>query len=87
MNEWIEKFLVYHSQMNTNSIHTQDAYRRDLINFQNYLNEQNVNFDDVDRQLIINYVSHLRLDEKLKTSSIARKVSSLRCFYRYLAQY
>ena len=87
MNEWIEKFLVYHSQMNTNSIHTQDAYRRDLINFQNYLNEQNVNFNDVDRQLIINYVSHLRLDEKLKTSSIARKVSSLRCFYRYLAQY
>ena len=87
MNEWIEKFLVYHSQMNTNSIHTQDAYRRDLINFLNYLNEQNVNFDDVDRQLIINYVSHLRLDEKLKTSSIARKVSSLRCFYRYLAQY
>ena len=87
MDEWIEKFLVYHSQMNTNSIHTQDAYRRDLINFKNYLNTQCVKFDDVDRQLIMNYISYLRLDENLKNSSIARRLSTLRCFYRYLAQF
>ena len=83
----IEKFLSYNSQMNTDSIHTEDAYRRDLMHFKNYLDRECVKFDEVERKIIINYISHLRVDCKLKNSSIARKISSLRCFYRYLAQY
>ena len=87
MDELIEKFIEYHSQMNTNSEHSKDAYRRDLFHFKDFLCEQNINYDEVDRQLILNYISYMRLIHNLKNSSISRKLSSLRCFYRYLAQY
>lgn len=87
MNEWIEKFIAYQSQINTNSIHSQDAYRRDLHSFQDFIQSEQIEFDKVDRQLILNYISYLRLNRKLKKSSVARQMSTIRCFYRYLAEY
>ncbi|MGN1344917.1 MAG: tyrosine-type recombinase/integrase, partial [Traorella sp.] len=87
MNEWIEKFLSYHSQMNTNSDHTYDAYSRDLHHFQTFLEREQIAFDQVDRQVVLNYISYLRLECNLKGSSVSRKISVLRCFYRYLAQF
>ena len=36
MNEWIEKFIEYNSQINTHSEHTRDAYLRDLNRFRDY---------------------------------------------------
>ena len=87
MNEWIDKFLKYHSQINSNSEHTKDAYLRDLKHFQEYLNREQIEFDQVDRAIVLNYISYLRLECDLKGSSISRKISVLRCFYRYLAQF
>lgn len=87
MNEWIEKFIEYISQINTNSIHTKDAYQRDLIKFRDYLEKECILFDEVDREIILNYISYLRLECNLKNASVARKISSVRSFYRYLGEF
>ena len=87
MNEWIEKFIEYNSQINSNSEHTKDAYKRDLLMFKEYLDREGIVFDDVDREIILNYISYLRLECFLKNSSVARRISSVRSFYRYLGEF
>lgn len=87
MNEIIDKFLRYISHINTDSEHTFDAYKRDLIKFQKFLEVEGIDYQDVDRNIIINYISYLRLDCNLKNASISRMISSLRSFYKYINQY
>lgn len=87
MNEWIDKFIHYNSQLNTNSEHTKDAYVRDLKKFQEFLEKEGIQFDEVDRQLILNYISYMRLECHLKHATVARRISSLRSFYRYLSEF
>ena len=87
MNNWIEKFIEYNSQINTNSDHTKDAYKRDLYKFKDYLEQEGILFDDVDREIILTYISYLRLECHLKNASVARRISSVRSFYRYLGEF
>ena len=92
MNKYLEDFLRYEQSMNTGSVHTQDAYRRDISTFLAFIQESGIeHLDDVDRVVIMNYVNHLqtaRSDAKvLGSSTIARKLSSVRSFYRYLNEY
>ena len=92
MNKYLEDFLRYEQSSNTGSIHTQDAYRRDISTFIQFIQESGIeHLDDVDRIVIMNYVTYLqtnRPDAKaLGSSSVARKLSSVRSFYRYLNEY
>lgn len=88
MNEQIERFLNYIAQTNTNSEHTQDAYRRDLIKFVEFLNREGLDsFEMVDRSIVLNYISYLRKECMLKNNSVLRRVSTLRSFYTYLNEY
>lgn len=92
MDELVERFLSYIDHINTGSKHTIDAYHRDIYEFVEYLKAENVeDFEDVDRILVMNYVASLRnrngIDGSMKNSSVARKLSSLRSFYRYLNEY
>ena len=69
MNNWIEKFIEYNSQINTNSDHTKDAYKRDLYKFRDYLEQEGIQFNDVDREIILNYISVFRSTISITTSS------------------
>ncbi|MEF9920107.1 MAG: tyrosine recombinase [Erysipelotrichaceae bacterium] len=92
MEEYLERFLNYHQQINTGSLHTLDAYRRDINLFIGFVREQGIDcFEDVDRIVVMNYIAMLRSRNgtfgDMKNSSIARKLSSLRTFYRYLNEF
>ncbi|MEG0290775.1 MAG: tyrosine recombinase XerC [Erysipelotrichaceae bacterium] len=92
MEEYLERFLKYHQQINTGSPHTLDAYRRDITMFIAFVRGQGIDsFDDVDRIVVMNYIAMLRssggVHGDMKNSSIARRLSSLRTFYRYLNEY
>lgn len=87
MNEWVDKFIQYNAQINTNSEHTKDAYQRDLKDFQDYLEREQIKFDEVDRETILNYIAYLRIECNLKQSSVSRRISTVRSFYRYLGEY
>ena len=71
---WMEKGL---------SDNTQESYRRDLMQFAVWLNQQNVKLIEVDAFLVQSYLD-IRLQQKLSSRSSARFLSCLRGFYRYL---
>lgn len=89
MQEMIKRFLAYIDQINSGSINTSQAYERDLTAFIDFLTQEGIDkFEDVDRIIVMNYVSSLRDSATiLKNASIARKLSSLRSFYKYLNEY
>ncbi|MEG0468599.1 tyrosine recombinase XerC [Amedibacillus sp. YH-ame10] len=92
MEELLTRFLNYISQINSGSAHTKDAYQRDIQEFIDFIKEEGIDdFDSVDRTVVMNFISELRsrtgMVKELKNSTIARKLSSLRSFYRYLNEY
>ena len=62
------------------SLHTIEAYRKDILDFIHFLNQEAIlELKDVDYIIIRNYLGKL-YDDELKSSTIARKLSSLRSF-------
>jgi len=85
----VDGFLEYETAVNTGSANTAAAYRRDLQGFIEYLDQQGVeSFDGVDRILVMGYINQLRTDPRfvppLSSRTIARHLSAVRSFYRYL---
>ena len=91
MEEYLERFLNYTAQRNTGSKHTLDAYRRDLEQFFLFLKREGVqSLEEVDRIVLMNYIASISEDDKgnqRRASTISRKISSIRSFYRYLNEY
>ena len=87
---FIHQFIHYLSVEKNASPHTCRCYQRDLEEFEDYLKNSGmtltssgeVEMGKVDRIAIRKYLSILH--RKNKKSSIARKISTLRSFFRYL---
>lgn len=92
METYLQSFLDYTYQKNSGSKHSVDAYQRDIEAFLKFLNEEGItSLEDVDRFCVNNYVANLH-DQKgmyntLKASSISRKLSSLRSYFKYLNEF
>ncbi len=86
----IHQFIHYLLMEKNASPHTCRCYRRDLEDFADFLKGwvlntgRKVAIEEADRINIRKYVSFLY--KKNKRSSIARKISSLRSFYKYLVR-
>ena len=92
MEELLARFLQYMDSLNSGSVHTRDAYQRDIREFISFLQAEGVEeLQDADRILVMNYIASLReksgVSVEMKNSTISRKLSSLRSFYRYLNEY
>jgi len=91
-NDFIRQFIHYLSAEKNASPHTCRCYQRDLKEFENFLKSLGADFfalgkpelEKVDRIVIRKYLSVLH--RKNKKSSIARKISTLRSFFRYLVR-
>lgn len=78
-----DKFLEYLAKELNYSNYTITNYARDLDNFAEYLNQNNLDFLTLDRTSLRSYLKYL--DERhLKNSTISRHLSSLRSFYNFL---
>ncbi|MGN0992716.1 MAG: site-specific tyrosine recombinase/integron integrase [Bacilli bacterium] len=85
MTEYIDKYLEYLLYQKNYSENTITSYEEDLEFFKKYLEENKINFLKVDYAIIrkfYNYMDNLGFSK----STISRKVSSLRSFYKYLAR-
>jgi integrase/recombinase XerC len=87
---FIQRFIHYLSLEKNASPHTCRCYRKDLEGFEDFLKSSGiylsptggVEIEKVDRIAIRKYLSFLH--RRNKKSSIARKISTLRSFFRYL---
>ena len=77
----LDAFMVHLKTEQGASVHTIEAYNRDILSYLIFLEEEakttleTVDFED--------YLVHLRIKGK-KTRSIARAVSAIRSFYKFL---
>ena len=84
MEELAQRFTTYLAGERNASPHTVNNYATDLQPFLDFLADQGVeNLDQVDKQLIRTYLARL-LGFGYVKASIARKLSVLRSFYRFL---
>jgi integrase/recombinase XerC len=85
MKRAIQKYLEYLRSVRNSSPHTVLNYGKDLEQFAGYLSPPDVATPavaDVTHQVIREYVGHLH-SQKLEKSSIARKLASLRSFFKF----
>jgi len=82
----IDQFVDYMALERGASPHTCRAYRNDLMLFATFLDERNLspNVENVDYLTIRLYLGHLYQTQKIRRSSIGRKLATLRSFFRYL---
>ena len=85
MDKDIELFFDYLLYQKNYSLHTIKSYKEDISMFKEYLDKENISYLDIDYQLIRAYMQELD-KKKLSSSSIGRKLSGLRSFYKYLAR-
>lgn len=91
MDKYLEDFLVYISSVNSGSENTMDNYQRDIRKFMDFLASEGVSdLRQADRYVVMGYVNKLRTQtingKQLSSRSVARNISSLRSFYRYLSE-
>jgi len=87
VSRFIDNFINYLHYEKNYSAHTLSGYARDIIQFESYIKEntENTLFDPklVDSDQIRNWIVFL-LDAGLSPSSVNRKLSSLKSFFKYL---
>jgi len=83
MNKVILEFNDYLKYQKNYSDYTINNYIRDINEYNEFLKLNEFKYDDVNYEKCIKYLNFLN-DKKLSKSSISRKLSSLRTFYKYL---
>lgn len=87
MHQEIDRFTDYIRAVKNSSEHTILAYASDISQFVAFLEEQELSTDprDIDSRIVRMYLARLQRNKLVKTS-MARKLASLRAFFKYLAR-
>lgn len=81
----LQDFLSYLSVEKNDSLYTIDNYELDIIEFLKYCDDNKISFKKISYKEARSYISYLYEEKKDKSSTISRKISALRSFYRYLS--
>ena len=97
---YVDKFLYYEEVILGKSFNTIRGYRRDLLQFMEYLEEYEEihNFEEIEMMTFRSFIAYLNSPKRLESSnkkaklkpvskrSINRKISALRTFFKYLQE-
>jgi len=84
MQEVFNKYVNYLEAEKNASRYTVRNYTTDLLGFFNFLKTKGISsLQEVDKHVLRDYLSYL-MEEGIVKASIARKLSAIRSFYRYL---
>lgn len=78
-----EDFLDYLTHQKRYATHTVTSYRNDLRAFESFINDAELRWEEVNHHLIRAWVLEM-MEGGMARSSIRRRVSALRSFYKYL---
>ena len=86
MELWTDSFLKYLAAERNYSSATIRSYAKDLSMFQEFLEEQNPNasWTAVEAEDVREWVIYLMDEQKMAASSVNRRLSAMRSFYKYL---
>ena len=82
-DHYLHEFLAHLAVERNLSPRTIESYRRDLVQFTSWLDEQRIGLGEVERATLRNYLGSRR-DQGLSPRSAARALSALRGFFRFL---
>ena len=82
MEKQIKLFLDFLENDKKLSANTLQSYRRDIVQFQEYLDNKRLVYSKIGQQEIKDYIEYLKEIGK-KTSTISRNLASIRSFYQY----
>ena len=85
MEKKIKLFLEFLQKDKKLWDNTLQSYKRDITQYESYINEENLQYLKVTKEDIKNYLENLKNIGK-KTSTISRNLPSLRSFYQYLVR-
>ncbi len=83
MEKQIKLFLEFLKDDKRLSENTLQSYKRDINQFKDYLDKNNMTYSGISKDDIKNYLAHLQ-DLNKKTSTISRNLASVRSFYQFL---
>lgn len=84
MEELIESYILYLKNTKGLSYNTLEAYKRDILQFNKYLDVNgSIQLLEANKTHIITYLMYLQKNNRAATT-INRTLSSLRCFFQYL---
>jgi integrase/recombinase XerD len=84
MEEKIQEFLKFITVEKGYSQNTLAAYRNDLSQFAAYLGKHQLSWDQVDRDIIMDYIMLMKAEQEYASSTVARKVAAIKSFFHYL---
>lgn len=84
MDDIVDDFSIYISSEKGLSIHSVDAYRRDIMHFVEFLAKSGVhNITDVKQEHIVSHLGHLK-NQDYASSSISRALIAIKVLFRFL---
>ena len=84
-NKYLVNYLDYLKYQKNYSDYTVLSYGNDIEEFFGYINREGLNFKDIEYSDLRFYLMYLKEEKDDNNSSIDRKLSALRGFYKYLA--
>ena len=85
MNEQIKLFLNFLQNDKKLSDNTLQSYRRDITQFESYVEENQIDYTKVSEKEVKDYLEYLQEIGK-KSSTVSRNLASIRSFYQYLVR-
>ena len=81
----LNDYLQYLKYQKNYSDYTIENYKHDILEYLNYLESESLNYKDIVYSDIRFYLMYLKENKNDNNTSINRKLSSLRGFYKYMA--
>ena len=85
MEKQIKLFLEFLQNDKKLSDNTLQSYKRDINQFEKYVEENQINYIKVDEKIVKEYLEFLQNIGK-KSSKVSRNLASIRSFYQYLVR-
>ena len=85
MEKQVKLFLEFIENDKKLSLNTLQSYKRDIVQFEEYLEMEDIVYNKVTKEDVVNYIEYLKEIGK-KTSTISRNIASIRSFYQYLVR-